>query len=280
MIKTKIALISDVHGNLPALKAVLDDMKNEEDVSSILCAGDIVGYNPFPNEVADIIRREKIDSVLGNHDKAFITGDTSWFNQNASRAVHWSRNNASRDTIDLILELPKEISKKLDEKNEDLETSITITHGSPSSINEYVFPGTISLKLKGMLDEVGSDILVLGHTHIPMVKNFGNGVIINPGSVGQPRDGDERSSYCILYVEKTENLEENISERWEVINQEKKDENNQTEISMQKLAKNPKYKISMHINIKRIEYNIEEVMSKISSVDLPQNLGGRLKYGK
>ncbi|UOY10298.1 metallophosphoesterase [Methanonatronarchaeum sp. AMET6-2] len=184
-----IALISDVHGNLPALEAVLGEIG---DVDRVLCAGDIVGYNPFPKEVIKVFQEEGIRSVVGNHDKAVVTGDTSWFNPYAAEAVEWTRNQLNQKEINYLSNLKERIS--IDVGGERL----TITHGSPRSVEEYVCPTTIDIKLRGMVSEVESKYLVLGHTHLPMMKEFKEGIVINPGSVGQPRDGDPQASYCIF----------------------------------------------------------------------------------
>ncbi|MFZ3384159.1 MAG: metallophosphoesterase family protein [Candidatus Methanoperedens sp.] len=99
-----IGLISDVHSNIVALKAVLEEL-DELGVKIILHAGDIVGYNPYPDETIDLFKMKKIVSILGNHDLAFLTGDTSDSNPYAAAAMEWTRNAASQDSLDYILRL-------------------------------------------------------------------------------------------------------------------------------------------------------------------------------
>ncbi|OKY77567.1 MAG: Serine/threonine protein phosphatase PP2A family [Candidatus Methanohalarchaeum thermophilum] len=191
----KIALISDIHGNYPALEAVLEKIDRDID---IFCAGDVVGYNPFPNKVVRKLKEREVSCVLGNHDNALLSNDTSWFNPVAAEAINWTLSNLGEKEKEYIKELPNFRKVDLD------GFKIYVTHGSPHSIREYVMPSTPHLKLKGMIDEVGADLLVLGHTHIPMDKEFENGRIVNPGSVGQPRDGDHRASFATFDTKENE----------------------------------------------------------------------------
>ncbi|MDI6902470.1 MAG: metallophosphoesterase family protein [Methanocellales archaeon] len=180
----KIALISDIHSNLPALKAVLDII----DVDQILCAGDIVGYYPFPNEVIELVKEHDLRSIYGNHDKAVITGDTSWFNPIAASAIEWTRDNISLEGIKFLEELPAQL----------MFEDVAIVHGSPHDPDEYVYPTTSPAKLEKFLDQVSKKVLVLGHTHVQWSLELGDRKIINPGAVGQPRDGNPKAAYAIL----------------------------------------------------------------------------------
>ncbi|MDI6859875.1 MAG: metallophosphoesterase family protein [Methanocellales archaeon] len=180
----KIALISDIHSNLPALKAVLDII----DVDQILCAGDIVGYYPFPNEVIELVKEHDLRSIYGNHDKAVITGDTSWFNPIAASAIEWTRDNISLEGIKFLEELPAQL----------MFEDVAIVHGSPHDPDEYVYPTTSPVKLEKFLDQVSKKVLVLGHTHVQWSLELGDRKIINPGAVGQPRDGNPKAAYAIL----------------------------------------------------------------------------------
>jgi len=186
----KLGIISDVHSNLIALKKVLSELK---DVGMIIHAGDIVGYNPYPNEVVKIFREKNIFSILGNHDRAVITGDTSGFNPFAAESVHWTRNALSDENLSFLKTLKKREKIKIG------KTNIAVIHGSPWDDDGYVYENGLSSLF---LDEVNADILVYGHTHVPCLKRFSNGIIINPGSVGQPRDGNPKACFCILDPDK------------------------------------------------------------------------------
>jgi len=183
-----IGLISDVHSNAVALKAVLEEL-DELGVKIILHAGDIVGYNPYPDETIDIFKKKKIVSILGNHDRAFLTGDTSDLNSNAAAAMEWTRNTASQDSLNYILGLKDTVT--IAAKGE----RIVMFHESPN-LQEYIYPDDVT---PDILSNINGDVLVLGHTHIPFIMDYGTrGMVVNPGSVGQPRDGNPDASFAVL----------------------------------------------------------------------------------
>jgi putative phosphoesterase len=186
-----IGLITDVHSNAVALKAVLsvlDDSRMER----ILHAGDIVGYNPYPNETIELFKKNNMISIAGNHDSALVTGDTSGFNPYAKAALEWTRNEVSPDNSAYIKGLKNIESITIDEKK------IVLVHGSPFDIDEYIYPEDVS---PGLLSAANADILVLGHTHIQFKKEYREGIIVNPGSVGQPRDGNPGAAFAVLDTE-------------------------------------------------------------------------------
>lgn len=197
-----IGFIADIHSNLPALRAVLEHM----DVDKILCAGDVVGYYPYPNEVIRAMKKHKIVSIRGNHDVAVITGDTSWFNPLAASAVEWTRDNLLPENMQFLQTLPKQLTFD----------DVAIFHGSPSDPDEYVYPMMSPERLSGFLDLVGKKILVLGHTHVQWSLELNDEKIINPGAVGQPRDGDPRAAYAVFNTDSEEltmhRIEYNIEE--------------------------------------------------------------------
>ncbi|AGB05074.1 phosphoesterase, MJ0936 family [Aciduliprofundum sp. MAR08-339] len=181
-----LALISDIHGNLPALKVVLEEI-GEADL--ILCAGDVVGYNPWPNEVIWEIRKRDIQCIRGNHDRAVIYDDYSRFNTYAAMAGAWTRSVLTRVNLEYLYSLKDSMLVEYEGRR------IAVHHGAPFDEDYYVYPEDAG---ESLLRYENPDMLVLGHTHVPFVKKFENGVIINPGSVGQPRDGDPRASFAIV----------------------------------------------------------------------------------
>lgn len=183
-----IGLISDVHSNVVALEAVLLEME-ALGIEKILHAGDIVGYNPYPNETIELFRKRKILSIRGNHERALLTGDTSDFNWYAVCALQWTLNTINRENLGYISKLKDTKAISVD------DTEIFLVHGSPNDPDEYVYPEDVE---PGLLTMTSSDILVLGHTHIQFKKQFKEGMIINPGSVGQPRDENPASAFAIL----------------------------------------------------------------------------------
>ncbi len=183
-----IGIIADVHSNAVALKAVLSAL-DASGAGKILHAGDIIGYNPYPDETIELFKKNRIISIMGNHDRALVTGDVSGFNPYAAAALEWTRNVISPDNVGYIAGL-----KNIESITEDAKR-IVMVHGSPYDFDEYVYPENVSHDL---LSAVNCDILVLGHTHIQFKKEFHEGVIVNPGSVGQPRDGNPDAAFAVL----------------------------------------------------------------------------------
>lgn len=186
----KVALLADIHANLPALESVLESVGELPK----FCCGDLVGYNPFPNEVIEIVKQEKIVSILGNHDHAVLSGDTSWFNSTATRAIEWTKEKLTPQNTYFLKNLAK-----------TYENGFYMTHGGPRDpLEEYVFPEDPEYALLDLFNYTNSSIIVLGHTHVPFIKKIDERLIFNPGSVGQPRDYDSRASYAILDTETAE----------------------------------------------------------------------------
>ncbi len=194
----RIGLLSDLHANAPATRAVLSNLTTDG-VEQSLCAGDIIGYYPFPNETIDLIHDHDIQSVLGNHDTALLTGDTSSFSINATRAIDWTRRNITDESLTKLKQYQTTLRITID------DVEIFIVHGSPSNpTQEYVYPDTIAARRVDTWFESPPDVLILGHTHVPFKKKVADILIVNPGSVGQPRDGSNNPSFAVLNTETTE----------------------------------------------------------------------------
>ena len=206
------ALISDIHGNLEALQAVLADIKSQG-ISEVFCLGDIIGYGPNPRECIDEVMDCKV-TLLGNHDQGAMF-DPEGFNSGAERAIFWTRSELEGDRdstrrerrLDFLGELPRF----------HREDSIMFVHGSPRNpLNEYIFPEDVYNQRKmERLFALVEKYCFVGHTHVPGIfterlaflepEEIGyqytlaeEKAIINVGSVGQPRDGDPRSCYVVL----------------------------------------------------------------------------------
>lgn len=190
---SRIAFISDVHSNLEALEAVLDEVGKLR----VFCAGDIVGYGGSPNEVVRLLRGVGATCVLGNHDVASLSGDVGEFNPRAAMAAVWTSEHLSDESRAFLESLPRDVKAEVGGK------SVYMVHGSPDdNMWEYVTPSTHADLFDYYLQKVNSDVMVLGHTHMAFQwRGEGGGLVFNPGSVGQPRSGDKRASYAILSVE-------------------------------------------------------------------------------
>ncbi len=210
----KRALISDIHANLESLEAVLEDIR-QQGVEEIYCLGDIVGYGPNPVECVDLVRRHCRKTIMGNHDQGALF-DPEGFNAVAEQAIFWTRDQLERpvgssqqmaERWDFLGELPLRIE----------EDGVLYVHGSPRNpLNEYVFPDDIyNPKKLERLFSLFPRLCFHGHTHVPGVftprpeffspedveYEFPLGqekLMVNVGSVGQPRDGDARACYVIL----------------------------------------------------------------------------------
>ena len=190
----KIALVSDIHSNLAAFKAVLSDMPK---VDEIICVGDLVGYGAEPNEVVNLARSKGIRSVMGNHDYAAVTRDVRGFNDRAADAAIWTSNNLKKENLDYLAKLPTHLDLTVEKQK------VYLVHGSPRlPLTEYVFSDISNRDLAEIVKGVDADLIVLGHTHVPMERMIIGKTIVNPGGVGQPRDRDPRASYAVLRLNK------------------------------------------------------------------------------
>jgi putative phosphoesterase len=189
----RVAFVSDVHSNLEALEAVLDEVGRLK----VYCCGDIVGYGASPNEVVRILRDIGAMCVLGNHDQASVTGDVGDFNPRAAMAAIWTSNHLSDENRAFLGSLPSEATADIGGRR------LYMAHGSPDdTMWEYVLPSTHSDLFDYYLQKVGADVMALGHTHRSFQWRSEDGrLVFNPGSVGQPRTGDIRASFAILGVE-------------------------------------------------------------------------------
>jgi len=189
----RIGVIADPHSNLAALQAVLKQMPKVDD---IICAGDLVGYGAEPNEVIDLANRRKVRAVLGNHDHGAITRDVAGFNPFAAKAVLWTADNLSKDNVRYLRGLREELTLTLGNRR------IYVVHGSPRDhLFEYVLPDLPNRELLELTRNVNADVIILGHTHLPMQRVIQGKLVLNPGGVGQPRDRDPKASYMILTLD-------------------------------------------------------------------------------
>ncbi len=196
----RIAVFSDIHGNLPALHAVMEDM-DQRGLEQRYCLGDLVGYGTFPNEVIEIIRARGIPTIMGNYDQgvgnnsdecgcAYRTAEEEALGK---RSIAWSNAHTSEENKAFLRNLLPQRSLELGGLH------VVLAHGSPRKINEYLYIDRPDAGLERILDGVHADVLVVGHTHKPYHRVLPSGRhLINDGSVGKPKDGDPRACYVIL----------------------------------------------------------------------------------
>jgi putative phosphoesterase len=228
----RIAVISDIHSNLEAFQAVIANLPQHD---ALIFLGDLVGYGPQPNEVVEQLRQlEPQVALMGNHDYAVVSGDTSGFSTHARVAVEWTRRQIKNEALDYLSTLYPSANITLN------RTRVSLFHGSPEDpLNEYVFPGIPNSLAKELIQRAMSSVVLLGHTHMPMLYSFEKSMLANPGSVGQPRDGDPRASFAVLSLSGTE----------------------------------------LSFEIRRVKYEIETVAKRIFEEGLPSFLGYRLYEG-
>jgi putative phosphoesterase len=194
-----VAVITDIHANLPALEASLERI-DELGVERVYCGGDLVGYGPHPNEVCRLIEDRHIPTIYGNYDYAIARDlddcGCAYVDQHdrelGQKSVDWTLAHTDRRSKDFMRGLPFDL--RLDVG----DSAIHLVHGSPRKVNEYLFedkPASLYERLAAAED---ADTLVFGHTHKPWVHEYGGVLFVNCGSVGKPKDGDRRGAFAVL----------------------------------------------------------------------------------
>jgi len=218
----KIAFFSDIHGNLAALQAVLEDI-DRQDVDIAFCGGDLVGYGAFPNEVIELLRRRHWPVIMGNYDQG-VGQDADdcgcAYRDEVSRAlgqrsIAWTKERVTAGNKAYLRNLPSKISLVINGKK------ILMVHGSPRRINEYLFEDRPVSAVARLFQAEEAEVIICGHTHLPYIKEMiveeswetgvgtdgrasvqrrpgGHYILINGGSVGKPKDGDPRASYALI----------------------------------------------------------------------------------
>ena len=211
-----VLLISDIHSNISALEAVVRDAKIKFEIDEVWALGDLVGYGPDPAACLDFLDSIDAVCVAGNHDHA-VAGiiTTEWFNPIAAAAVDWTAESLDSTHLDQLKALPEVIERH----------GITLVHGSPRApMMEYVYSELVAQDAINDTDTAG---VAVGHTHLAAIYEQREGLtrgilidrsrpysfagvsfLVNPGSVGQPRDNDPRASYAVLDLD-----EETITHR-------------------------------------------------------------------
>jgi putative phosphoesterase len=183
-VTVKLGVISDVHANRVALEAVLADMP---EVDELVCVGDVVGYNPWPAECVARVRAACSVTVKGNHDRNVETPERYRANRMAHAGLELAKERLDADQKEWLAGLPR--------KTEVADGRVLVVHDHPEHVDRYVHPASFT-SIRPYLD--GYDACLLGHTHVQHEATVDGRLVCNPGSVGQPRDGDPRAAYAVL----------------------------------------------------------------------------------
>lgn len=255
----KIALFSDIHANLPALEAFFLNVETKN-ADAIYCLGDLVGYNIWPNEVINEIRKRGIPTIAGNYDFgigrssndcgcAYKTDDEK---SNGSISIAYTNKIIKNDERKYLRTLPAHIRIEFQLNNDKL--NILLVHGSPRKINEYLFEDREEKSMLRIMQDADADIMCFGHTHkpyhriLPSVpeKNQHYRHAINIGSIGKPKDGNSNGGYVLLH----------INEESSVFNKE-----------------------AVQVEFVRFEYDIEKAAKAIEDSPLPNAYAESLRKG-
>jgi putative phosphoesterase len=237
----RVIIFGDIHGNLPALEAVLADIETY-DPTPLYCIGDLVGYGTFPNEVIEIIRERNIPTIMGNYDQG--VGNSSddcgcaYTSKEAEalgkRSIAWTNQNTADDNKLFLRQLADQFPLQLN------GLRIRLVHGSPRKINEYLYEDRPDATMERLLDMAEADVLVCGHTHIPYHRILPSGRhVVNAGSVGKPKDANPQA--CYLAIETRDN--------------------------------------NLSVKFKRVPYDIERTARAIEASDMPNEYAQMLRTG-
>jgi putative phosphoesterase len=239
---TRLAILSDLHGNSAATAAVLADIDRARP-DAVYCLGDLVGYGARPNETIDLIREREIPTIMGNYDDGvgFDRDDCGCAykdpgeEERGQRSLRWTRAATTDDRRAYLRSLPAELRLEVE------GVRLRLVHGSPRRMNEYLFADRDARSLERIARDADCDVLLFGHTHRPWMKEIAGVTMINTGSVGKPKDGDPRAGWALL------------------------------EVTGGRLA---------HVEIQRVDYDIAAMAAAIrAAVGLPDQFAGDIETG-
>jgi predicted phosphodiesterase len=255
----KIALFSDIHANLPALEAFFKDVETRN-IDAMYCLGDLVGYNIWPNEVIDEIRKRGIPTIAGNYDWGIGRSSNDCgcaYKTDEEKAMGKVSISYTNEVIkepqrNYLRTLPAHIRLEY-QLNED-KFNLLLVHGSPRKVNEYLFEDRYEKSMLRIMEHAGADIMCFGHTHQPYHRILNSGVTgsdhfrhaVNIGSVGKPKDKDPRGGYVILTISPDSTLEN---------------------------------KNSIQVEFIRFDYDIEKAAKAVEESPLPNEYADMLRKG-
>jgi predicted phosphodiesterase len=245
----RYAFLSDIHANLPALRAVLTDIDQRADIDAIFHLGDLSGYAPWPNEVVTLLRERGIPGIAGNYDSTLATdykhcgcrADTPHDEELSHLSYEWTRSHVTAETKRYLASLPFRIDIRPLGGHLSGPT-ITLIHGNQTLNTVYATEDRPDSFLQKMARDVGAraeDVICFGHTHKPWQRVVDGIKFINTGSVGRPKDGDWRACYVLLLMEAS----------------------------------------GAHVEFARVPYEVDEAADAIRLSDLPDEFADVLKSG-
>ena len=207
----KIALFSDVHANLPALEAVLADVDGRDDIEGVFHLGDLVGYAPWPNEVAELIRGRAIQGVGGNYDSTVALGadhcgctyEDPVQADLSHQSFAWTLEHTATQTKEWLAGLPFRLDLR-PLGGHRAGPRLMLIHGNPVLNTVYwkeERSDAFCSKMAGHLGARAGDVVAFGHTHLPWTREVEGVRFVNTGSVGRPKDGDPRAGYAVVDVD-------------------------------------------------------------------------------
>ncbi len=266
----KIALFSDIHANLPALDAVLADIDSRQP-DAVYCLGDLVGYNIWPNEVVNTIRKRGIPTIAGNYDYGIGRNSDDCGcaykeeqeKANGKMSIAYTNAQVGDDERKYLRTLPTHIRAEFELGNDpdhlwhqQTPFTLLLVHGSPRRVNEYLFEDRGDRSLGRVLEGAGADVLCFGHTHKPfhkVVSAEASGEetyfrhAINVGSVGKPKDADPRACYVMLTIDETAR---------------------------------PGFRAGVHVEYIRVAYDVEKAAQAVEQSDLPNAYADALRTAR
>ena len=245
----RVALISDIHANLPALEAVLEEIDGRGDLDGVYHLGDLVGYAPWPDEVVERIEAAAITGVAGNYDSTVATAykhcgcryEDPRQEELSHRSFAWTCEQVSDATRRRLLRLPFRMDVREDGGHR-AGSSLVLVHGAPTVNTLYWTedrPESFDRRMIAAARMREGDVLAFGHTHLPFTREIDGVRLVNAGSVGRPKDGDPRACYAIVSRDGAGTAVEHV----------------------------------------RVEYDVERAASAILASDLPDELAWYLRSG-
>ena len=188
--KVVVGVLSDVHANLEALEAVFRDAE-DRGVTVFINAGDSVGFGPCPNEVVELLCEKNVLSIQGNYDLEVLEGKTDAKGEKKV-AYKFAKKELTTTAECYLNSLPRELHLEVGGKK------LLVTHGSPKSIDEHIYPNTPLKRLNTLAGDAKADVIIVGHSHEQFQREANGTCFINPGSVGRPGDGNPQAAYAVL----------------------------------------------------------------------------------